>query len=181
MRGDFVSCLAATMLTADVLVLNRGIERFPSPDMRTIIGELLGKSETLVMAVPEDCRRLNLGGTAIIAWDGSKTVMRSVQRAVPLLALAKSVTVFQAGILPEEAISARDLAMYLARHGIDVVIETSEDPKAPAVQIAQAGERYEASYCVMGTFGHNRLREAIFGGVTQEMLGTSGLPLLLGH
>jgi nucleotide-binding universal stress UspA family protein len=98
-----------------------------------------------------------------------------------LLALASSVTIFQAGDLPDESICAQDAALYLARHGIDLVIETSEDSKAPASQISQAAERHEASYVVMGAFGHSRLKEAIFGGVTHEMLGTSGLPLLLGH
>lgn len=181
LRGEFVSCLAAATLTADIAVLNRGLGRFPSPDMRAIIGELLTNSETLIMAVPEDCRRLELGEMALVAWDGSKTAMHTIQRAVPLLALARSVTIFQAGILPEEAISAREAAMYLARHGIDLVIETSENSKDPAMQIAQAAQRYGASYCVMGGFGHSRLREALFGGVTQEMLGTSGVPLLLGH
>ncbi len=181
LRGDFAGCLASTALTADLTVLNRGIGRFPSPDMRMIIGEMVGKTQTLVMAVPEDCRALILNGTVIVAWDGSETAMRTVQRAAPLLMLARSVTVFQAGALPENTISARDAATYLARHGIDVLVEMSDDSKGPAAQISDAARRYEASYCVMGAYGHSRLKETIFGGVTHEILRTSGLPLLLGH
>jgi nucleotide-binding universal stress UspA family protein len=33
----------------------------------------------------------------------------------------------------------------------------------------------------MGAYGHSRIREALFGGVTRRMLTTSALPLILGH
>lgn len=179
-RGGFASCLDVTAGTADVIVMNRAIPD-SRVDMRTIIGDILARTEALVLAVPGETRTFDLSGPALVAWDGSKPAMRTIRRAVPFLALARGVTVFQAGDLPDESISAQDAALYLARHGIDLVIEKSDDPKAAASQISQAAERYGASYAVMGAFGHNRLKEAIFGGVTHEMLGTSGIPLLLGH
>lgn len=179
-RGGFASCLDVTAGTADLIIMNRAIPD-NRVDMRTIIGDILGRTEALVLAVPEEARMFDVSGPALVAWDGSKPVMRTIKRAVPLLALASGVTVFQAGDLPDEAISAQDAALYLARHGIDLVIETSADSKAPARQIVQAAERYDASYAVMGAYGHSRLKEAVFGGVSHEMLGTSGLPLLLGH
>jgi nucleotide-binding universal stress UspA family protein len=37
----------------------------------------------------------------------------------------------------------------------------------------------EASWIVMGAFGHSPLREAIFGGVTRRMLQRSTVPLLI--
>ena len=33
----------------------------------------------------------------------------------------------------------------------------------------------------MGAFGHSRLRETIFGGVTRYLLGEARVPLLLAH
>jgi nucleotide-binding universal stress UspA family protein len=38
-----------------------------------------------------------------------------------------------------------------------------------------------AMYIVMGAFGHGRVAEAIFGGVTRSMLLKSDLPLLLAN
>lgn len=179
-RGGFASCLDVTAGTADLIVLNRVLPD-NRVDMRTIIGDILARTGALVLAVPEEARMFDARGPALVAWDGSKPAMRTIKQAVPLLALASGVTIFQAGDLPDEAISAQDAALYLTRHGIDLVIETSEDSKAPASRISQAAERCKASYAVMGAFGHSRLKEAIFGGVTHEMLGMSGLPLLLGH
>jgi nucleotide-binding universal stress UspA family protein len=33
----------------------------------------------------------------------------------------------------------------------------------------------------MGAYGHSRMREAVFGGVTRDLLRDSPLPLLLAH
>lgn len=180
-RGDFVSCLRGAIRTADVLVLNRGVGKFPSPDMRRIVGELAGTGNTLMLAVGDERHSFDVGGLALIAWDGSEPAMQTVQRAVPLLAFAGGVTIFQAGRLPDDAIPAGDVAAYLARHNIKPEIDISGDQEAPAAQISRAAGRYGAAYCVMGAYGHGRLREAVFGGVTQELLGAEGLPLLLGR
>ena len=33
----------------------------------------------------------------------------------------------------------------------------------------------------MGAYGHTRMREAVLGGATRDMLRESGLPLLMAH
>ena len=38
-----------------------------------------------------------------------------------------------------------------------------------------------ADYVVMGGFGHGRLVEAVFGGVSREMLSRSPIPLVIAH
>jgi nucleotide-binding universal stress UspA family protein len=42
-------------------------------------------------------------------------------------------------------------------------------------------ERDRADYLVMGGYGHSRLRERLFGGVTRTLLSKSPIPLLLAH
>ncbi|WP_233431920.1 universal stress protein [Sphingobium indicum] len=39
----------------------------------------------------------------------------------------------------------------------------------------------EPDWMAMGAFGHSRLREMIFGGVTRAMLREAHVPLLLAH
>ncbi len=180
-RGDFASCLTGAMHTADLVVLNRALTGFTNLDMRKIVGDVLMQGEALIVAVSEDCRAFPVGAPALIAWDGSETAMRAVQRGVPLLALAGSVTIFQAGALPGEAIPPAEAASYLARHGIKPEIEIGPGSDGPAAQISHVAGRIGAAYCVMGAFGHSRLREALFGGVTRELLGSNGVPLILAH
>ena len=38
-----------------------------------------------------------------------------------------------------------------------------------------------ATLLVMGAYTHNRVRQLLFGGVTQHILTTAGLPALLAH
>jgi nucleotide-binding universal stress UspA family protein len=46
--------------------------------------------------------------------------------------------------------------------------------------LAAARER-DADLLVMGGYGHAPWREALFGGATRQVIGTSLLPLLLSH
>jgi nucleotide-binding universal stress UspA family protein len=181
LRGEFVSCLTAAMGAADLIVLNRALDDLPNPDMRNLAANLLVRNAALVVAVPADAQGFDVAAPVLIAWDGSQTAMRTVQRAVPLLALAGSVTILQVGTLAAGAIPVEEVASYLARHDIKPEIEIVAWPAAPAAEIGRAAERIGAGYCVMGAFGHSRLREALFGGVTREMLGAGGVPLVLGH
>lgn len=180
-RGEFSACLAGAMRAADLVVLNRGAGRFPTPDMRIVIGNLLIESDVIAVAVSSEERGFPISGPALVAWDGSAAAMNAVQRAVPLLGLAEKVTVIQIGELPEDATPAEEAASYLARHGIKPEIEVLPAAKSIAAEIVRAAERIGAGYCVMGVYGHSRLREAVFGGVTRDLLGSDGLPLVLGH
>jgi nucleotide-binding universal stress UspA family protein len=47
-----------------------------------------------------------------------------------------------------------------------------------ADEIAAAAARTGAGLIVLGAYGHSRLREWVFGGVTRHLLGRSGIPCL---
>jgi nucleotide-binding universal stress UspA family protein len=180
-RGDFSECLLEAARTADVVVINKQLDRFPDPNMPSIAGRMLVEGDAVLVAVDQDCRRFDLTGPAMVAWDGSETAMRAVKKAMPLLQLASAVTIFQAGALSNDAIPATEVASYLARHGVKPEIEMSSDGKNVSVQLLQAARKHQAAVCVMGGFGHSRLREAVFGGVTRELLQGAGISLVLGH
>lgn len=181
LRGDFAGCLSNAMRSADIVVLNHLIIGEPVPDMGVIVGNLLEKHEALVLAIPAEAHRFALTSPALIAWDGSETAMAAVRRAVPLLVLAQSVTLVQVGDLARGAIEAEEAALYLSRHGLkpNVVIEPLGD--SVAEQLCLTAGLLHVGYCLMGAYGHSRLREAIFGGVTRDMLRPGGPALVLGH
>ena len=45
----------------------------------------------------------------------------------------------------------------------------------------QAARAVSADLIVMGGYGHTRIRERVFGGVTVDMLAESEKPILLAH
>jgi nucleotide-binding universal stress UspA family protein len=178
--GDFARCLEEAARTADLVVLNRQLDR-AGPDMRHIATEVLTHSRALVVAVDDDLRGFDVAGRAMVAWDGSETAMAAVKRAIPLLGLASGVRVFQAGPLSDGAVTSEEVAAYLSRHGIKAEVEIAPKPDSIAVAVRMAAERCSAAYLVMGAFKHGLLKEALLGGVARAMLSACNLPLVMGH
>lgn len=179
--GDLANCVVDAARTADLIVLNRSLGAFPAPDMRYVATEVLKHSRALVVAVADSCRGFDATGRALIAWDGSERVMATVQRAVPMLALASDVKLLQVGEIGEYAIPAEDAATYLSRHGINAEVQLAPAADSIAVAIRSEADRFGAAYLVMGAYSRRPMREAIFGGVTRAMLSACSLPLVLGH
>ncbi|TIT68729.1 MAG: universal stress protein, partial [Mesorhizobium sp.] len=73
-----------------------------------------------------------------------------------------------------------DAAAYLARHGVKVTVDRlpSANHSVADVLRQHAGD-VAAELMVMGAYGHSRLRERIFGGVTKSMLEGQSLPVFM--
>lgn len=179
--GYLPDCIVDAARTADLIVLNRQLDDYPAPDMRYVATQVLTHSRALVVAVSDSSRGFNATGKALVGWDGSERAMSALQRAVPLLALASDVKLFQAGEIDDYAVSIEEAATYLSRHGIKAEAEIVPEEDSVAVAIRMEAERYGAAYLVMGAYSHSRMREALFGGVTRAMLTACSLPLVLGH
>jgi hypothetical protein len=67
--GDIASCVLEAATLADLIVLNRTLDAYPLPDMRTIASRILMHARKPIVAVPENLERLNAAGRALIAWD----------------------------------------------------------------------------------------------------------------
>ena len=77
---------------------------------------------------------------------------------------------------------ATDASHYLARHGIASELhEKSAEGRSTAAALLAAAAALSAAWLVMGAYGHTRLREAVLGGATRDMLHASDVPLLLAH
>lgn len=183
MTGDIAECLAEHVGLADILVLNRRLDDLIEPDMMGITSKLVLKTNKPILAVPEEWRRFDPFGTAVVAWDGSEPAMTALTKSVPLLALAGSVVIIECPTYSGS--SAREAAAYLSRHDIhaDVKLMSSAErsPNQIANLIKMTCTRRNATYCVMGAYGHSRIREALFGGVSRAMLKTSPIPLFMAH
>jgi nucleotide-binding universal stress UspA family protein len=73
-----------------------------------------------------------------------------------------------------------DAAAYLARHGVKVTVDRlPSSSHAVAEVLRRHAVDTSAELMVMGAYGHSRLRERIFGGVTKSMLESQSLPILM--
>ncbi|TAN13979.1 MAG: universal stress protein [Burkholderiaceae bacterium] len=107
----------------------------------------------------------------VITWKDTREARRALADAVPLLAVAGEVIVVTAAAVIEPWIrrGIADATAFLARHGIRARAETikGSDESARLLEfIAASG----ADLVVSGAYGHSRLRQWVFGGVTRSLL-----------
>ncbi|MES2097958.1 MAG: universal stress protein [Pseudomonadota bacterium] len=178
--GQLAPTLRRHATLADVIVVSRELDDFPLPDMEAVAADVIVRSGKPVLAVPEHHERLDLS-VALVAWDGSSAAAGALRAAIPLLRLAERVIVVEVDGKSHDT-PGEDVAIYLSRHGIHARVEWVQALDAGVARtILDAAARHHAGYIVMGGFGHSRLREALFGGVTREMMSSSSRPLFLAH
>lgn len=109
----------------------------------------------------------------VVGWKDSRESRRAVVDALPLLLAAKQVivaTIHEADFGEEKA-SLEDVIAWMRRHGIepqgDMQLTTANGP-AEALE-SMARER-GADLIVTGGYGHGRMREWLFGGITRDLL-----------
>lgn len=166
------SALADAALLADVVIVSR---------TDPIAADLPLATRCPVLAVNDD-RPLGFPlGRVAVAWDGGASAANALRAALPLLAAAGTVTVLAVTDKPE-ACPATEVLRFLSRHG--VAAELCPLVRAGTVEatLAAALAAQPADLLVMGAYGHSRLREFLFGGVTAHFLASAVAPaLLLAH
>jgi len=163
-----------------LIVVNRRLDDFPWPRMLGIASDLILKTRKPVLAVPETARGFDVGGRALVAWDGSPHADAALQAALPLLRRATRVVLLE---VADHAVMmpAEEAASFLARHGIASIVIRKSVPEPIADVILSEMDHLHADYVVMGGYGHSRVAEAMFGGVTRTMLRESPVPVFLAH
>ena len=108
--------------------------------------------------------------------------MRARASQNPRVTTAKAVEIVMvaSGKAKSDEVPGADLAQHLARHGLKVNVKriTSPDIDVASTILSYAADS-SADMIVMGGYGHSRLRERIFGGVTRSMLEEPVLPMLM--
>jgi nucleotide-binding universal stress UspA family protein len=75
-----------------------------------------------------------------------------------------------------------DVAAHLARCGVAVEVANVDGLGRSEAQslVAEARAR-EADLVVLGGYGHARLQQMMFGGVTSEVVSSAPMPLFMSH
>jgi nucleotide-binding universal stress UspA family protein len=139
-----------------------------------------------VLVVPSIGPPGNLGSNVLVAWNASREATRAVNDAMPLLQEAKEVTVLAVNPKRREdshgEIPSADIALHLSRHGVKVVAAQMVAPDVEVGDIILSrASSLGANLIVSGAYGHSRLREYIFGGVTRHLLRHMTVPVLMSH
>ncbi|WP_043621388.1 universal stress protein [Ensifer sp. ZNC0028] len=170
---------------ADLTLVGDGLMLDPELRSRTIDGALFNSARPVLVLPKGKPARLD-PKTVVLAWNSRLEAARAVREALDLLKGAKIVHVTM--VDPRSAYGKNgeepgaDIAGYLARHGVSVSVERlpSGGHRVDDV-INRFASDVAADLIVMGAYGHSRMRERVFGGVTRSMLENAVVPVLMAH
>ncbi|MEP7453428.1 universal stress protein [Phyllobacterium sp. SB3] len=152
---------------------------------RVIEGALFESGKPIFL-VPHGTKPTLRPKQVLLAWDSGLECTRAAREALDIMACAEEVHVTM--IDPDSSTVASgpepgaDIAAYLAHHGVKITVDRIPSANyAVANVIKQHAIDIAADLIVMGGYGHTRLRERIFGGVTRSMIDDPGLPILMAH
>jgi nucleotide-binding universal stress UspA family protein len=136
---------------------------------------ILGAGVPVLVLPPDPVA--GIGQRVLVGWNASCEATRAIHGALPFLVAAERVILCAVGRSAHADLDGA-LAM-LQRHSVPVVPLALEEADASAgetllIQCYAEG----ADLLVMGAYGHNRLREFIFGGATRQALHAAALPVL---
>ena len=173
------TAIADSARLVDLIVVGRrGIgEVAETGDMASRLAEL---TSAPILLVPTEQQAVDFSGKALVTWDGSASNDAAIRAAVPLLRLAEVVEVLTIGEGSEDA-DPDEAAVYLARHGCRAtarrLAKNGDEPSQLLAAMTSSG----ANWCVMGSYGHSRIREQLFGGASKTLLAKAPIPLLVSH
>lgn len=174
------SAVGEQSLHADVTIMES-----PHSDLtRAAFEGALFKSGRPVLLIPPKWRGETLGQNVVIAWKPTREAARAVADAMPFLRAAKKVTVLTVDATPGGYGEGpgRDIATHLAREGVRVEVRNADGLGWTAeTAILEEARALEADLLVMGGYGHGRLTQFVFGGVTRALSRSAPMPVLMSH
>ena len=170
---------------ADLIVLGRrGGEDFSDPRFALNAGRALMGLGRPVMVVPTGVDHLPLR-RVVVAWKNTPQTRRALSDAMPLLTLAEEVYVVRiagAENAAQDNEDLEDVVGFLELHGVNAeAVRKAQNGASVALALQGVANAFEADLIVSGAYGHTRIREWFFGGVTRALLDHCPICCLMSH
>ena len=170
---------------SDLVIQSRPYGRNSLPTQEAVVESTLFEGKSALLVVPETGLKSDFGKRIVVAWNQSNEALATVRRALPLLREADHVCIVIVNPpphSPERSDPGGLLTQMLARHGVraEVAVLAKTLPRVSDVLMRHMSD-IDAGLLVMGAYGHSRLREAILGGATRNVLENTEWPVFLAH
>jgi nucleotide-binding universal stress UspA family protein len=176
--------IAREARAADLMIVGR----WPTPDPYIFPdpGELLLRLGRPVLTVPPGVNSVT-GRRVVVAWKDTREARRAIQDALPFLHRADEIVIAEVCERSNDAAASlsrlRDVALFLANHRIAAAVSERVRPVdgTAANSLLRLVQEESADLIVAGAYGHTRLGEWVFGGMTQALLAESPVCCLFSH
>lgn len=154
-----------------------------SPQDEIITEAALFDAATPVLILPQPGAALPDFGKIVLAWNQSDEALRATRAALPLLRQADEVNV----VIIDPPVHGAErsdpgglLTQMLVRHGckVDISVIARTLPRVSDMLRRHTADK-AADLLVIGAYSHSRLRQAILGGTTRNLLEDMTIPVLM--
>jgi nucleotide-binding universal stress UspA family protein len=171
--------------SADLIVTGQTDPEWDSSPLQDVAEHLALGSGRPVLVVPYVGRYPEIGRNVVVAWKAGRESARAVFDALPILKQAEQVQILQieeGGGHRSGAPVDSSITVALARHGIKPTVRTSVlGDIGVGDEILSRLADMGADLLVMGAYGHSRMRELVFGGVTRHIAKHMTVPTFFSH
>jgi nucleotide-binding universal stress UspA family protein len=178
-----VPAMARIAGTADLIVASDVLGRRPNPYRDASPAELALTAGRPVLVAAKAAKPLS-ADKVVLAWKNTREARRAMADALPFLTRASEVLVLavcEKDGLAEAENSTANIATALGRHGVAATAKAVVHHPADGHEILHQASLFGADLIVAGAYGHSRLQERVFGGVTRQLLDQDDVYLLLSH
>jgi nucleotide-binding universal stress UspA family protein len=162
--------------TTDMAVLARPKPKSGGRATAFLLAALLHSAKP-VLVVPQK-PIVAVGKRILVAWNQSAEAALAVSAAIPLLQRAEQVVVASSGPENRTGPKSSQLAQYLANWDIKVERVHAKGRDVDK-DVERAYRETQSDLLVMGAYSRHRLRQLVFGGVTEHMLFKTDIPALM--
>jgi nucleotide-binding universal stress UspA family protein len=177
------SNVATRALYADLVLAGSGV-RADAALRSIVVGAAAFDARTPILLMPKSGQASLAPKNVMLAWNSRAEAASAAKASMELLAGAQTAHVV---LVDPDASYGRnggepgaDIAAFLSRHGVTVLVEQLASGERRTEEVLrQHALELGCDMIIMGAYGHSRLRERIFGGVTASILEDCAVPVLL--
>jgi nucleotide-binding universal stress UspA family protein len=178
------SVIAEVSRSADLILAGGAPLKLVDDYRMAQTAELVVKSGRPVLVAPPEDGKFS-GEAVVVAWKDTREARRAVADALPFLQMAREVVVQEVcakdGFADAE-VHTSSVVENLKRHGVAARAKVTIAPaERTAVELNVTADAIGADLIVAGGYGHSRLGEWVFGGVTHSLLHEPERFVLLSH
>jgi nucleotide-binding universal stress UspA family protein len=152
-----------------------------TPEIHDAFVQVLTKSERAILLCAVSAPK-TIGSNVSIGWDGGQAAAHAMAAAIPILKKAEKVELLAVGRGSGSEKGLLDALRFLSLHGVKATERVVEQGSRTIGDVLlDAAARSGCDLLVAGGYGHSRLRESIFGGVTVHLVSHPNLPILMVH
>ncbi len=187
-RSTIMSPTIASYIThesrcADLIVTGAAVNRFFDTQRQVRADDLVMRAGRPILVVPTITKHITLKNI-LVGWKDTRETRRAIIDALPLLKAASYVALVEiatGGELSTARSHLSDVSDWLKQHGIVADSIASESLGDDSKRLQALACEHSSDVIVAGAYGHSRLREWAFGGITKNLLRPETISSFLSH